>query len=322
MEDTNTNPGIPAPPVIAKPDDINPDFAARAFHGTSFSPERRGDQARQDYANAVNGLYAELWPLAKTDEQKALLAEEMERYRQGYIQHLTAYLASHANVVSSFIAGPSNFPARRMQKRGQWADNKASEWLEWDKKAQAAIKRNLLDARPEETKADEAWSRLARDIEGSLAVIEAIDAGQSPYTRSAFVNSITGKVERLAAAGDVPIVDKALELVRSYNEQHKKPAISERHKFWTFAELARSQAIEQEARRDAAPETIAQAEGIEIIANQQADRVQIIFAAKPSVEIIGKLKTEGWHWSRHEGAWQRKLTEAAKDSAKRIAGLA
>lgn len=321
MEDTNTNPGIPTTPVIANPDDIDADFAARAFHGTSFSPERRGEQARQEYAHAVNGLYAELWPLAKTDEQRALLAEEMERYRQGYIQHLTAYLASHANVVSSFIAGPSKFPARQMQKRGQWADNKSSELLEWDKKAQAAVKRKLLEARPEETKADEAWSRLARDIEGSLAVIEAIDAGQSPYTRSAFVNSITGKVERLAAAGDVSIVDKALELVRNYNERHKKPAISARHKFWTFAELARSKALEQDAKRDAEPETIAQAEGIEIIANQRAERVQIVFAAKPSVEIIGKLKAEGWHWSRNEGAWQRMLTEAAKYSANRIVGL-
>ena len=56
----------------------------------------------------------------------------------------------------------------------------------------------------------------------------------------------------------------------------------------------------------------------DIVANHQADRVQIVFAAKPSVEMIGKLKSEAWNWSRNEGAWQRKLTEAAKSSAKRI----
>lgn len=171
-------------------------------------------------------------------------------------------------------------------------------------------------------KAEQQWQSLARDIKGSLAVIEAIDAGQSPYTRSAFVNSIASKVERLATQGETGLVDKALDLVRSYNEQHGKPAISGRHGFWSCGELARQEAAEHDARQNAEPETIGQAEGVTIIANPQADRVQIVFAAKPDVEIIGKLKSQGWHWSRSEGAWQRKLTEAAKVSARQITGLA
>jgi hypothetical protein len=56
------------------------------------------------------------------------------------------------------------------------------------------------------------------------------------------------------------------------------------------------------------------------IANS-AGRVQIVFAATPSVKMIGKLKSEAWNWSRTEGAWQRKLTEAAKASAQGMTGL-
>lgn len=309
------------PPVIASPDDIDAKFAAAAYNGTSFTPEKRGDQDRRDYANDVNGFYAEMWPLAKTEEQKALLAEEMERYRQGYIKRLSAYLASHANVVSTMIAGPAKFPVARMQKRGQWADNKVAELLEWRGKARAAIKRNLLDARPEEEKEAAEWRAVASDIQGSLGAIHGIDAGTLPYTRSAFVNSIAGKVERLALAGDVTLVDKALELVKAYNATNKKPAISDRHKFWTFGELARQQQARHVAAATQEPEIIGKAEGVEIVANPQADRVQIVFAAKPSAEVIGKLKSEAWNWSRTEGAWQRKLTEAAKQSAKRIVGL-
>src|SRR5205823_6753003 len=156
-------------------------------------------------------------------------------------------------------------------------------WLSWRHRAREAIKRKLLDARPEDVKAEQQWQPLARDIKGSLAVIEAIDAGQSPYTRSAFVNSIAGKVERLAMQGESALVEKALDLVRSYNEQHGKPAISGRHTFWSYGELARQKAAEHDARQDAEPETIGQAGGVTIIANPQADRVQIIFAAKPSV---------------------------------------
>jgi hypothetical protein len=64
-------------PIIASIDDIDREFAARSFQGTSYSPEKRGEARRQEYAESVNGLYAEMWPLAKTGEQKSLLAAEM-----------------------------------------------------------------------------------------------------------------------------------------------------------------------------------------------------------------------------------------------------
>jgi hypothetical protein len=47
--------------------------------------------------------------------------------------------------------------------------------------------------------------------------------------RPGYVLSIVGKVERLALRGEVSLVEQALELVRSYNGQHRQPAISDRH---------------------------------------------------------------------------------------------
>lgn len=315
--ENNTDHDQSQAPIIASPDDIDREFAERAFTNTSFHSERRGDQARSEYADSVNGLYAELWPLAKTDEQKALLAEEMERYRQRYLSRKNAYLASHANVASAFIVGPARFPVARMEKRSRWADNKANDLLEWDAKAGKAIKRKLLDARPQEEKNAAEWAALARDIKGDLAIIQAIDAGRSTYTRSNFVNSIAGKIERLALRGEAELVQKSQQLVRSYNEANEKPAISDRHGFWVLDDLAKQKA----AQVPGESETIAQAEGVQIVANPQADRVQIVFAEKPDAAMIAKLKAEAWKWSPSAKAWQRKLTEAAKASARRIVGL-
>ncbi len=309
-------------PIIATVDDIDRGFAARAFNGTSYSPEQRGQTRREQYAEAVNGLYAELWPLAKTEEQKALLATEMERYKQGCITRMNAYLSSHANVASSMITGPARFPTARNQKRSQWADNKANELVEWEKKGRIAIKRKLLDARPEQEKNAAEWHRLARDLQGSLNAIEGIDAGKLPYTRSAFVNSIAGKVERLAFNGEVELTDKAIELVRSYADMHDKTAISSRHRFWTFGDLARQNSAKATQTATSEPEAIATGEGVEIIANAAIDRVQIIFSSREAATpFIGKLKGEGWNWSRTNNAWQRKITNAAIESAKRITGL-
>jgi hypothetical protein len=308
-------------PIIATVDDIDRGFASRAFNGTSFDPERRGQSRREEYANTVNGFYAELWPLATTEEQKTLLATEMERYRQGYLERMKAYLASHSSLASPMIAGPSNFPVRRMDKLNRWTDKKVDDLIEWNKRAREAVKRKLLDARPEEEKAEHAWRVVESDLAGSLSAIREIDEEGSPYTRALFVSSLTGKVERLAANGETELVAKALQLVRDYNASHKKPAISDRHRFWELGSAADLKAQRVEQAQSAEPEVIAEREGVKVVTDPAADRVRIVFAAKPDVEIIGRLKSEAWKWSPSNGAWQRKLTEAAKSSACRITGL-
>ena len=307
---------------IAKPENLSHDLAVSAYRWTSHTPEDRARRDQQAYADDVNGLHADLLRHAATEGQKALLAEEMERYRQGYLRLYTACLHSHSRVASSMITGPANFPVRQQQKRGQAADSRRDEFLQWRDRARKAIERKLLDARPEEAKADARWTELERDITSSLAEIAAIDERGSPSTRALFVGSIAGKVERLAQAGEAALVGKALAQVREYNAAHKKPAISERHGFWRLAEAAERKALEHDAALGKEPEVIGKAEGVEIVVDAQADRVRIVFAAKPSVEMIGRLKAEAWKWAPGEGAWQRKLTEAARHSAKRITGLA
>jgi hypothetical protein len=308
-------------PIIASPDDIDRALATRAFSGTSFSPEERGQSRRNDYAATVNGFYAELWPLATTDDMKATLATEMERYRQGLISMTNAYLHSRSNVVSTMIAGPANFPVHRQQKLGDRAHKKLEGLVEWNERAQAAVRRKLLDARPEEVKADQEWQMLKRDLQSSLETIEAIDAGAAPYSRPLIVSNMAGKVERLAANGEAELVNKALQLVREYNETHDKPAISDRHSFWTFGQAAEAKADRLEAAAASGPQLIAEKEGVKVVADAADDRVRIVFAAKPDVQMIARLKGEAWKWSPSNCAWQRKLTANAKESARRIIGF-
>ncbi len=67
-------------------------------------------------------------------------------------------------------------------------------------------------------------------------------------------------------------------------------------------------------------ERIATGAGFTIKANHAADRVQIFFDDKPAEETRAALKAAGWHCSRTEGAWQRKLTNAAIASARHLLG--
>src|SRR6187402_2705377 len=144
-------------PQIAEAGQMDSRLAYDAHRGTSHVPEVRAARVQQDYADDVNGLYAELWGLAGSDRQRELLAFKMEEYRSGYIRHMNAYLVSSSRVVSSMIAGPANFPVARMRKRGEQAHNRLAEFVEWRTRARASIRKAILDARTDAEKEEAEW---------------------------------------------------------------------------------------------------------------------------------------------------------------------
>lgn len=306
-------------PIIAFPDDISREIATRAFSGTSFVPEKRGEDRRDCYVDAVNSLCADLWKLAATDEQKAALAVEMEQYRQGYIARLTAYLRSRAGLMSTMITGPANFPVERMRKRNAVVDKRSVELLEWSGRAKAAIEKRILGLRPAEVVIDDRWKEVADRIAESLEAIHSIDTRvDTMRSRSMAVDSIVGRTERLAKAGEVDLVGRVVDLVEKYNSEAKKPAISSRSKFWKLADIAKGNVKAKEAAATAGTTTIVESEMAHVVSNPSLDRVQILFADKPDAVVISKLKSQGWNWSPSNQAWQRKLTNAAIYSATQI----
>ena len=58
-------------------------------------------------------------------------------------------------------------------------------------------------------------------------------------------------------------------------------------------------------------------EGVEVVENAEAMRIQLIFDDKPSEEIRTILKSHGFRWSPKFTAWQRQLTENGKWATKK-----
>jgi len=54
----------------------------------------------------------------------------------------------------------------------------------------------------------------------------------------------------------------------------------------------------------------------EVIQNEEANRLQLVFEGKPSEEFRTMLKKNGFKWSPKNGAWQRQLTNNAIYSTK------
>ena len=47
--------------------------------------------------------------------------------------------------------------------------------------------------------------------------------------------------------------------------------------------------------------------GVRLVENVEANRVQLFFTGKPADAVRNQLKTNGFRWCRSEGAWQRHL---------------
>lgn len=301
-----------------RPEDIDFNLARRAFQGTSFVPEDHARAVQEDYVRHMEDLYRKLEPLAKTPEQRAILEEEIERYRQNYIGRLHEWLRVHAQLISPMISGPARFPVERQRRLNERERRVVEEFLEWQKRAQDAIRRRLLEARTPDQVVDDEFERLKREIDRVAVVLREIDEENAPWDRQAFVNSLAGRIRRSADSGNIEAVQRALDYIRQVQANMRKPIFTERNSIWTVVDQAKAR--QQAAASRPGTETIAEFQGVRIVRNNELDRVQIFFDSQPQQNVRQELRAAGWRWSPSNQAWQRKLTYNAERSAKEIIG--
>lgn len=280
------------------------DIACRAFDSTSFVPEERAAQYIRDYEKELN---------ADLDNMPE---NEKEHYITKYKEWVRTLFNKHSRIMSAMITGSARFPIRKNEKASNSYDSAHNEFREWREKALKAIARRIEEAKPAEQRESEEWARLKRSIFSSACTIKGINEDtERGYNKALFVSSIYGKVETYAKRGDVAMVEKAIAYVRELNKQSS--IITERHKFFKLAEMAKAVCEAQEAKANKEDVEI-EFEGGTIVKNFSEDRLQIIFPGKPDSETISKLKSNGFRWSPRFMAWQRQLTSNAYYACARV----
>lgn len=305
--------------VKARVDDIPLELVVRAYSGISFTPERRAERVREEYVAHIQSVAEDLSPLVTNTEQRAIFEEELERYRQRYIELLVRYLEAKSRVVSPMIAGPSNFPVAKHEKALRSEQKRLDELVSWSERAKEAIRRKLLDARSEEEVEAEEYQRLLKEVRLSIETIKRIDAGEYIGGRDLFKSSIEGFIRRAADRGDIKAAREALRVVAEAQADMKRPIFTKRHSIWRYVDEAEAHLQKHKELAEATPErTIIEYKGATVIDNLEADRVQILFDNIPGQEVRSALKHQGWRWSPKAGAWQRKRTTNSVQSARHI----
>jgi hypothetical protein len=285
---------------------------ARAAHnGTSFSPEKRGDQ-----------MIAEWSPILDED-LKALAAlgvsaEGLDNYQQGFERLFSNWLGAKSRCISTMITGPANFPTRRAQKYNNWADGAFKKLQEYREKRRAGYERANRKAAIAEAGGplEMAKTKLV-ELQQLQVYMKAVNAAHKKYLK-----------DSASLDKNTELSEKAKTTIRTYVPQYSW----EPHPFPPYALTNNNACIKNtELRikdlegREKLAEKVAERdltfEGGYVIVASEDDRLRIFHHEKPAPEKIQLLKKNGFKWSPFNKCWQRQITINAKHALRAITGI-
>lgn len=300
--------------------DINRENARSAYHGTSFSPEKRGDGVVNSYIATMEKLAEFITKNAKDDRQQAVAQEVFDNLKDKYKAKTLANLSAQSRCISSMITGPSNFPVRRAEKANESERKRSDEWLDFHSNLEKYALKNLqavYSTAEKQVSELDAYRRKVEGVEKFQSDMKAVNKAHKAWKKDP-----EGAAAKKLMAALPEAYQKQIKLyVPEYSwtphpfapyELTNNNANLKRMKI-RLAELEqKSEALEEHEELDQ------EMNGLIIRRNFAEDRLQLLFEGKPGEDIRSILKSNGFKWSPRFGAWQRKLTSNALYATKRL----
>ena len=303
------------------------ELAYRAHTGTSWSPEVRYIQEEFWYMEHL----ADVWrDIAAVDGA----ASEFARYYVGYREHKSAHLAAMGRCLSSMIIGPSRFPTQRAMKACESEHKRSVELTEWCKKAQRAMKRNLglLPGRYDGSVIYSDDSQAVEKLEARIASLERTQE-QMKAANAIIRQKIDGSEKARLLQTELGLTEDDIREIMtpdymgrigfpSYALQNNNQNIHRLRGRLEHLRKMRVLAERQKAARESGKEDGIVFNGGKIVDNVAANRIQILFDAKPDAGIRAELKQAGFRWAPSHSAWQAFRNERTMARAREILEIA
>lgn len=270
---------------------INEELAKRNHDNYSMFDYKAGSETAE--YNAVIADATAKIETAKTKvspEGQARLDKFLESYKVKYAEWINKSNSNGARHVSVMIAGPSNYNMRAHEK---YLNRERTLWAEYDE---------LKDIN------SKIWSIVNGD-----KIIKSDDA-----------NAIEKLKEKLAKALEehegyktynVKARREGKETLAPYVLQNSNGRIKGiKDRIAHLERLAAKAAATPQIEIAAETET----NGIKIVDNLEAQRLQIFFPGKPEANIREQLKKNGFRWCPTAGAWQSYRSDRAGRIAREI----
>lgn len=261
--------------------------AINAHYWTSFHPEKRGEQLIKDYSTQLDDDINEL-------KSEGINEENILDYKTRYEKLFSSWLNAKSRCFSAMITGPANFPVKRHEKALRSEENHYKIFQEWRARAKKSICRK---AQPEKTFLSEI-DRYKIELEGLKANHTKMKEGN----------------KRIAAARKTG-EDISKWLMSNFNIPPHMIEFTMKFGFGLTNNNANINRVEERIKimeaKEQRSQVIGQKEfvfdGVIVIYNYEADRIQVKHSVKPPQEVINIFKHRGFRWSPSFGCWQRNL---------------
>lgn len=289
-------------------DDIPYQTAYNAHSGTSFSPEKRAVQEQNEYFQHLEHVF-------KTNRKKAVELGKLDefetkfaRYKEGYLKRFLEHVRSKIGFFSTMIAGPANFPVRRMEKKSNAINAKLNALIDYQKYADFF--------KPEST-------IIKTGSETALSKLEAkLQTAEENHARMLAGNKLLKKLRVDKNATENDYKDAFINLGFDLATAKKEANYMFKYEYAGFftanssakirtikSQIALEKRLKEKAVVSAENPTEITFEGGSIENDYTDNRIKVFFDSIPDVEIRSFLKKAGqaFKWSPKNKAWQRQL---------------
>ena len=268
----------------------------------------------QEFSDAVDRLL----------DRHGATAEQLEAvsyYADRYSQKLAALIDKENNIntmcPSVLITGSGNFPVRKKQKQNEAHDKLMREQGElyeptknyYFRKIETMLTNKTIYSN--DALAVEKLQDKLTDLEERHAKMKAQNAY---YRKHGTMKGYEGISDEEAEKRDAKIKASMYWEQQPYPSYYLSNSNAEIKRIKArIEEINKLKAEAEKPTEDKYP----QVDGVEVVENAEAMRIQLIFDGKPSEDVRAVLKSRGFRWSPSFGAWQRQLTANGKDATRK-----
>lgn len=303
--------------------DINESVARTAQEINSFSGYKK-NSATNSYLSILNEFKMAVESLIEQNSKKEYPAtseqmELVEYYCEKYSSKLAAAInrenSIEAMCPSIMISGAGNFPVRKKEKQNYARENfwkECGELFEPTGNYYFRKIKNILTNTTIYSNDAFALEKLQNKLADLEEHQEKMKKTNAYYRKNKTMKGFDGISDEQAEKLDIKIADCYGLPFPLFELRNNNAMIRNTRK--RIEELENLKEKAKKPIEDKYPNV----DGVEVVENAEAMRIQLIFDGKPDDETRTMLKSNGFHWSPRFGAWQRQLTQNGIYTTKKV----
>lgn len=285
--------------------------AARHAHMMNSMREYRPNQTTDEYRQMVDKAAAvAAEQISRKPDYEGEINDLLDRYARKLADWFNENSRVEAMCPSVLVSGGSNFPVAKKNRQNARRDAMRDKWTEIEKLVDRMRTIGTGGIKASDEKAIFKLQKKVDDLESRLELMKGINAYYRKHktldgcdlAKPETIESIKLSIEHSFYSHPKPFEDYELSLTRQEIRRLKT----------RIEELS---AIKDAGTSEREIEGV---DGLKVVENAEAMRIQLIFDGKPDADVRAVLKENGFRWAPSQNAWQRQLNGNGKAAASNV----